>query len=191
MHVTRPTVGLVFQRKGDGLIYVRLYGGLGNQLFQYATARAVSLRLGVGLGLDLRYLGRDRANHAYGLDRFAIEAQENPPDLPPHRRERPLAYSLWRLGLWTGPRFLRERGLGFNPSLMAAPDNSYLHGYFQSEAYLADHEAQVRFELRVVAPPEGDNPDWIDRIGADDRAVSVHLRRGDYLQGAKAEAIIF
>lgn len=169
------------------MIYVRLYGGLGNQLFQYASARAASLRRGVALGIDRRHLGRDRVNHAYGLNHFGIVAEAQPADLPPHRRERPIAYALWRLGLWQGPRFLREKGLGLNPLLRDAPDRSYLHGYFQTEKYFSGHEAVLRDELRIVTPPTAENAKWIERIGADTRAVSVHLRRGDYLQGSKEQ----
>ena len=33
-------------------IVVRLRGGLGNQMFQYATARSLSLKTGVKLELD-------------------------------------------------------------------------------------------------------------------------------------------
>lgn len=169
------------------MIYVRLYGGLGNQLFQYATARAVALRLGVGLGMDCRYLDGKPAHMRFALGPFAIEAECDPTGLPPDSRRQPLRYELWRIGHWSSPRFLRERGLGLNNDVMQAQDGSYLHGYFQTDRYFSDYAEQVRAELRITQPPAGENPVWVDRIAADDRAVSVHLRRGDYLQWAKAE----
>lgn len=168
------------------MIYARLFGGLGNQLFQYATARALALRLGVGLGLDRRYLHRDPAHLGYALNHFAIAAEIDPVGLPPHKT-RALAHGLWRMGFGR-PRFLRERGLGINPAVMQAGDGTYLHGYFQSEGYFADAIAQIRAELTIITPPSAENADWLTRIAADGQAVSVHLRRGDYVTVAKGSA---
>jgi hypothetical protein len=168
------------------MIYARLVGGLGNQLFQYATARALSLRLGVGLGLDRRYLHRDPAHLGYALNHFAILADIDPVGLPPHKTQA-LAHGLWRIGLGR-PRFLRERGLGINSAVMQARDGTYLHGYFQSEGYFADVIAQIRAELTIITPPSAENADWLARIAADGQAVSVHLRRGDYVTVAKGSA---
>ena len=36
------------------MIYTRIRGGLGNQLFQYSTARSLADLLNVPLGLDIR-----------------------------------------------------------------------------------------------------------------------------------------
>lgn len=175
----------VWAVQGNGaMIYARLFGGLGNQLFQYATARALGLRRGVEVGLDLRYLLPPPHHLAYALSHFAVRAETNPPGLPPHRSQA-LRHLLWRMGLGQ-PRFLRERGLGINPAVMAAADGCYLHGYFQSEGYFADHLPQLRQELRIITPPSAENADWLARIAADPLAVSVHLRRGDYVAVAKA-----
>ncbi len=170
------------------MIYVRLLGGLGNQLFQYASARAVALRRGVGLGLDLRELGGRAAHITYGLNHFAIKAEVDPAGLPPTKAGNPVGYALWRAGMWRGPRFLRERGLGVNPAVMAAEDGTYLHGYFQSETYFADVIDQIRAELTITTPPSAENAAWLARIAADAQAVSVHLRRGDYVSAAKGSA---
>lgn len=166
------------------MIYARLFGGLGNQLFQYATARALSLRLGTSLGLDLRYLPPPPHHLSYALHHFAVQAQTEPPGLPPHRTQT-LRHLAWRAGLGS-PRFLRERGLGVNAAVMQSGDGVYLHGYFQSEQYFADHLPRIRDELRITTPPDARNAEWLDRIRQDPRAVSVHLRRGDYVAVAKA-----
>lgn len=170
------------------MIYVRLFGGLGNQLFQYATARAVALRRGVSLGLDQRDLGGQAAHITFGLQHFAIEADADPAGLPPSRSGSPLAYALWRVGLLRGPRFLRERRLGVNQEVLAAKDGTYLHGYFQSQRYFADAIDQIRAELTITTPPNTENAGWLSRIGTDSQAVSVHLRRGDYVSVAKGSA---
>lgn len=169
------------------MIYVRLYGGMGNQLFQYATARAVSLRASVPLGLDCRYLDGRPTHLVFALDHFAVDAEVNPPCLPPFAKTQRLRYGLWRAGLLGRPSFLREQGLGFNQRVLMAGDETYLHGYFQTEKYFLDQEHQLREELRVSARLRGENKSWARRITDDHRSVSVHLRRGDYLHGARGE----
>ena len=49
------------------MVVVELRGGLGNQLFQYAAGRALSLKLGCALGLDARRLEVDEKRQ-YALD---------------------------------------------------------------------------------------------------------------------------
>ena len=166
------------------MIYVRLLGGLGNQLFQYATARAIALRNGTSVGLDLRSLPPSPHHLSYALNHFAVQAEIAPPRLPPDRTE-PLRYLIWRARL-RSPRFLRERGLHVNLPVLRAPDDTYLHGYFQSETYFADHLQQLRQELRIVTPPDLRNSEWLDRIKGDPQSVSVHIRRGDYIAVGKA-----
>ncbi|MBU9698238.1 alpha-1,2-fucosyltransferase [Rhodobacteraceae bacterium HSP-20] len=167
------------------MIHVRLAGGLGNQLFQYAAGRALALRRGTGLLLDTRELGRGGPAHSvYGLHHFAIEARiARDADLPPDR-SRPLAHLLWRR-FGRNPRFLRERGLGLNSAVLDAPDGTYLHGYFQSEAYFSDALPALRHELSIVTAPSAENAGWLARIAADGDAVSLHMRRGDYVSDAK------
>ena len=169
------------------MIYIRLVGGLGNQLFQYACARAVALRRGVGLVLDLRDLSRGAAHATFGLDQFAISANVGQvSDLPP-ARDKPIRYTLWRAGAMR-PSFLRERGLGLNPAVLGASDDSYLHGYFQSERYFRDVAATIREDLRITAVPKGENARWLDQIRSEPRAVSLHVRRGDFVESAKGQA---
>ena len=48
------------------LIVAALNGGIGNQYFQYAVARALALRMGVPVGLHKRRYG-DRRGRQYAL----------------------------------------------------------------------------------------------------------------------------
>jgi len=168
------------------MITVRLLGGLGNQLFQYATGRALSLRLGVPLAIDDREA--KRAEHTWlqpALHHFDTHALGGAP-LPPDRTKR-LRYAAWR-AFGRSPQFLRETDLGVNAAIMNAADNVYLHGYFQSELYFQDFKEQIRDDLKVMTPPSAENADWLLRLRETSGATAVHLRRGDYVADAKAAA---
>ncbi|TMV76792.1 alpha-1,2-fucosyltransferase [Thioclava sp. BHET1] len=154
------------------MIITRLRGGFGAQMFQYAAARSMAARLDVEVALDDRYLVQR------GLPVAAphFNWQLSPPDhLPPQHKATPVRYMLWRsLGL--RPHLRRERGLGYNPSILHWGDGSYLSGLWQSERYFQDIASTIRSEMRIVTPPGPDVARWAERISAGP-SVSLYLRR--------------
>lgn len=158
----------------------RLFGGLGNQLFQYATGRAVALRAGTDHLLDTRDTDARGGHCRYALSHFRVTSQVAGDDALPPGRATPLRYLLWR-HFGTSPRFHRERGLGFDDTVLSLRGEVYLHGYFQSEKYFSDVAQTIRKELEFATEPSAENARWLDRI-AGSRSVSLHVRRGDYLQ---------
>lgn len=160
------------------MVISRITSGLGNQLFQYACGRAVSLRHGVPLKLDLGNF-REFQNRRYGLDAFKIAAAEATPgevrdalqtDTFWHRLTTPRA----RL------RVLRERGFGFDETVLRAGPDAYLSGYWQSPKYFADCETQLRRELTWWMPPPAETRRFLGNMD-EQTAVAVHVRRGDYV----------
>lgn len=166
------------------MIAVRIRGGLGNQLFQYAAGRACALRLGTELALDLRDWRKPQP-YAFGLGHFRIRTVE-PPPLPPARGDGPAAAVAWAL---SRPRMrsYRERTLGYDPGIEQVRDNTLLKGYWQSERYFADHAETIRAELAFAEPPEGETARLLEEIAALP-AVSLHVRRGDYVSNARYNA---
>ncbi|MCO4839618.1 MAG: alpha-1,2-fucosyltransferase [Rhodobacteraceae bacterium] len=169
------------------MIVVRIKGGLGNQMFQYAAGRSLALKTGMPLALDLRHYQRAR-EHGYALGEFALaDVPLDAAHLPPVLRDRPLAYCLARLTR-RGPQFLRENGLGFDPAIADISGPVWLEGYFQSERYFLAHAATIRAELTPASPPDAQNARWLADIKADPCAVSLHVRRGDYVRNLKFAA---
>lgn len=158
------------------MITTRLHGRLGNQMFQYAAARGLAARLGTGVALDTRE-ARQRGEGV--LTRVFDLPDVAPENLPPPRRGAPLRYALWRFG-GGSPRFRRERGLGYNSQIETWQDNSYLHGYWQSETYFAHVADDVRRDFTFPELSSQKNKNMADQI-ADTFSVSMHIRRGDYL----------
>ncbi|AFO92946.1 alpha-1,2-fucosyltransferase [Phaeobacter inhibens] len=162
------------------MIITRLHGRLGNQMFQYAAGRALADRLGVSVALDSRgaeLRGEGVLTRVFDLD------LATPDILPPLRQRAPLGYALWRgLGqhLGTGPKLRREVGLGYNPDFVDWSDNSYLHGYWQSERYFAQSAERIRRDFTFPEYSNQQNAEMAARIG-ETNAISLHVRRGDYL----------
>lgn len=158
------------------MILTRLHGRLGNQMFQYAAARALAGRLGVPVALDAR--GVQRRGQGVLTRVFDLPLAE-PVRLPPDRDTAPLRYALWRLS-GAAPRLRRERGLGYNPAFATWGDGAYLHGYWQSERYFAPVAGAIRRDFAFPPLRDPRNAAMAGRI-ADALSVSLHVRRGDYL----------
>ncbi|WP_272003676.1 alpha-1,2-fucosyltransferase [Roseovarius sp. ZX-A-9] len=168
-------------RDPSRLITTRLFGGAGNQLFQYAAGRALADHLGCDLALDSRYVSgsRDRGDcfAHFGHARFTRDVR-----LPPAKADGALRYALWR-ALGRAPRFHRERGLGFDPAFFDLMPGTYLHGYWQSARYFAPIAAQLRDDLRFTTSFDAENADMATQIAAAPLPVALHVRRGDYVAG--------
>jgi len=162
------------------MIVSRLLGGTGNQLFQYAAGRALADRLGTDLALDRRYVGPGGASRADGFNHFRNARFCEAARLPPAKMDGLARYALWR---WFGrhPRLYRERGLGFDPGFFDLPDDTYLHGYWQSPRYFGASAERLRADLAMTTPLDAANREMAARIAAAPAAVSVHVRRGDYV----------
>jgi len=154
-------------------------GGLGNQLFQYANARAVACRTHADLLLDVRDLLHDKGNTRCAIGHFNMSARlAEDSELPP-ARETWIRYMVWRV-FGKNPILVRERGLAFNANIRSVRPGSYLHGYFQSERYFEDVADLLRDELRIITPPSRTNADLLARISVEN-ALAIHIRRSDYL----------
>lgn len=170
------------------MIIVTLIGGLGNQMFQYAAGRALSLSTGQDLVLDRRHYRRAR-EHGYALDVFTLADRPlRDADLPPLRRDQPFAHLLWRLRGGRGVQLLREDGSGYDRRVESVTGSAWLDGYFQSDRYFAQHANTIRSEFTVRTPPDAETAQRLAEIQEEPRAVSLHVRRGDYVRNAKFAA---
>ncbi|OHB79357.1 MAG: hypothetical protein A2Z25_15860 [Planctomycetes bacterium RBG_16_55_9] len=141
------------------MVIVKLYGGLGNQLFQYATARRIAVENGSLLKLDASTgFENDFYKRSYGLHHFNIvENFAAPEDI-------------------SASRPVKEKHFHFDPDVLNLRDNVYLDGYWQSEKYFKSIEDVIRDELAVRQPPTGLNAKIAEAI-AETNSVSLHFRR--------------
>ena len=173
------------------MITVRLIGGLGNQMFQYACGRALADRMQTQLSFDLSAFKHYRL-HNYGLSGFCSKVVKAPGHLSTGTR-------LWavarRLGLSPahylsalGIRWIHEAdGLAYQPQRLVFQGDAYLDGYWQCARYFEDYAPHIREDFRL-------SPSLIDaflecrkQLGIGQGVtVSVHIRRGDYVTDQSA-----
>src|SRR5262245_59875244 len=173
------------------MILTRISGGLGNQMFQYAAGRRLALARGTELLLDLSPLDDPRVptRRCYELGAYPIRAtiaNAAEREAIASRRDS-LAARIARRACGGRRGAATERHFRFDPEVLDLPDGSCLQGYWQSERYFADVADDVRRELTLERPATGRNAELLERIDACN-AVSVHVRRGDYVTVPEAHA---
>ena len=159
------------------MITVRLQGGLGNQMFQYALGRALSTRHTAPLRLDLSWFSTSK-NRTYELDCFNI----------PHDVERVEKVGGIFNFLKQKKSVFVETTSGFNPRVFTLPDGTMLEGYWQSEKYFKDIEGIVRKEFTLKNGWGANAKKWADAITRGE-SVAIHVRRGDYLEQKHREIL--
>lgn len=138
---------------------MRLMGGLGNQMFQYAAGRALALRNNMALVLDrMSGFSRDRTyQRAFSLGSFPFErAYASRFDQLPFWYEQIRSRLIRSLPLVIQERpwglFIRETQQRYLESIITVSSNRniFMEGYWQSERYFADY---VELLGREFAPP--------------------------------------
>jgi hypothetical protein len=134
---------------------MRLKGGLGNQLFQYALGRHLASIHNTQLQLDTSSFKTDHLRE-YRLDSFNIDASAS--DKLPFFATDGRAKHLNRLiqavrGLFSKPfQIIKEKDFSFDPTLLECSEQSYLDGFWQSEKYFLPIAATIRSDLSLKSP---------------------------------------
>lgn len=170
------------------MIILKLQGGLGNQLFQYALGRRLSLDRQAPLKLDLSWFAT-QSTRSYQLDRYQIKAQlANRVEVQnlTHKVHLDLFSLVFRLVQRLLPHYRRrsiyEQKRGFDPNiLLKTPRSAYLDGYWQSEKYFTEIGDILRSDFRLIEAIHPINVLYAQQI-CSSPAVSLHIRRGDYLE---------
>lgn len=166
-------------------IIVRLKGGLGNQMFQYAAAVALAQRYGYPLVADQHSgFARDRIyQRKYALNYFPAcqRSEKLINQLPFYLEDLIDRYamrnqkSIIRKRPWG--TFLKEKVSTFYPELLQKEliGNIWLDGYWQSERYFEDQMDYIA-ELYRVPPPAGESYLRLRDQLMNENAIAVGIR---------------
>lgn len=161
------------------MIIVKLKGGLGNQMFQYACGLALATRHSTGFALDCSYLedksqlgprtSRDYELNVFGIENIITSSEMNQLFKLASKRGEQWAYKYYF-------QYLRDN---FDDKLIHQGPNLYIEGYFQDERYFSGLEGVVREHFKFPALKSGTR--YLEMIQKSQNSVGVHVRRGDSL----------
>ena len=131
------------------MVGIKLTGDIGEQLFQYATIRALSLRLKTELLYDLSQLDSN------WLEKFNAVPQPNFDKIQ--------------------FKILQEPNDNFFPEVLSLEDDTFLDGKFQFEKYFDDQADKIRKELVVKDPLSKECLELDSKIRSEKMPVSIHI----------------
>ena len=160
-------------------IRIKLSGGLGNQMFQFATGYAVAKKNNVRLSLDLKYINKRKLFNGFELENvFNIYSKIS--FLNKQSSFKSLNF-LEILNIFDKSfyKFI-EPHYHYSQNILNLPKHSFLDGYWQSELYFKDYTNEIREIFSFSGNLDKENNLIIEEINSNN-SISIHLRRGDFL----------
>lgn len=168
---------------------IKFNGGLGNQMFQWAFARALEKNAGIPSFMDMTYFSRNYAR-PYELDNvFTAEVKKIKGFFPELMLE-----SLWKLRKefnkkkFLGIYLYEEPHFEFDRNVFKIGKNAFIHGFFQSEKYFKNVEKEIKKDFKFKSVLSLQNQDFLEKISSVN-SISLHIRRGDYVQKKKYQKL--
>ena len=172
------------------MVIVQLNGGLGNQMFQYALGRHISLRLKTTFKIDTHMYGnyklRDYELGCFNcVENFASENEVREYHLFGRNRHIWMLkrYFLRPWNLFNKLSVVQEKFFHFDADVVNMTGDLYFRGYWQSEKYFSSIEDVIRGDFTLRIPIDKECHNMLDDIQCTE-SVSVHIRRGDYITNA-------
>lgn len=164
------------------MIVVKLQGGLGNQMFQYAFGRSLSLETGIPIALDAAGLenGEGITRRHYSLGAFKCESYLI--DEEELLRFRSEAVSLTENQEEDPSNFV---------SCLDKNKDYYLIGYWQGEKYFKKYSEAIRSDFTLRNPLSDEAAKYLETITMNQgQSIAVQVRRGDYINNKKVADLI-
>lgn len=170
------------------MIIVKIFGGLGNQLFQYYFGKYVANSLNTTVKYDIKtnYSGKNYTSRLLGLFSFYTELEIASDDEinnfihfkqeVPRRIERKLIQYF----PFINKNYIVEKKLHTTLSIKYIKDNCYYDGYWQSYSYLTCIDRIISKEMNIKTINNKKALDILEQIEKTN-SISIHVRRGDYL----------
>ena len=168
------------------MLIIKLFGGLGNQMFQYAFARKLALKNAVSLFVDtVSGFENDFYKRKYSLDIFNVQLnildkktieKINRFQQPTGRKDKLFnAFNQYLLGF--DPLFINEKHYQYDERVLETNAKSaYISGYWQTEKYFKDIEQVIRQDFTFKIPISDHLLPLVSEI-KEKNAVCFHLRR--------------
>ena len=170
--------------------FIRIAGGLGNQMFQYAFARAYSLKHKTNVVLDNSLYSSPKLNtnltiRNYKLASFPIKLQStnHTPfwakqcDTRLKRKVHDLIFKKY---------IIKDKEKGFDESLFNTFFKDIVFdGYFQCPKYFENFRESILLDFKF---PENNSESFlkVKKEIQNSHSISLHIRRGDYLKQVNA-----
>lgn len=172
------------------MVIIRIKGGLGNQLFQYAAGYAMAQRLNQPLALDISFFSK-QSLRGYKLTHLNIENQ----DVYQYQGIRLISlinnrcinkllrsFNIQKIPIGMNKIYLLETKPNIVKMFFTVnSEDIYLDGYWQSEEYFKQFRNSFLHQFKPVYEMNYQTKKIMTQI-QNTNSVAVHVRRGDMLK---------
>jgi hypothetical protein len=150
------------------MIVIKLKGGLGNQMFQYAYGRNIMLTQKKKVVFNISFFKDNKhntdTNRSFLLENFSI-----PPEINFESKQEKFYIKFIK-------KILRKLNFKFEE-------------YFQSEKYFKNIKDIIQNEFTLKTPLSPKAIEWKEKINLSNNSTSVHIRRTDYINNSTNQKI--
>ena len=170
------------------MIIVEVTGGLGNQMFQYALYRKLQL-LGKDVKLDLSFYHTKQTLRKLELGIFKLPLQVADQReicrLKGYTNDASRIQKAFTTRIYKHPCIYTEDLDKGYQDMVLQKDSVYLSGYWQNECYFKEIRNRILEDFTFPQEITDRKQDMVRQMKGSN-SVSVHIRRGDYLQSGNA-----
>lgn len=171
------------------MVELILTGGLGNQMFEYAAAKALALRLNTELKIDLYALKKATTGTKRNFELDIFEINEQIISRYKNRflvKAYPIIEKNRAFFLKVFGYFRDGSAIVYASGFEKLKGNVVLHGHFQNTKYFEEYEDTIRQSFSFKYQLDDKNLDLANKI-KQTNSISIHIRRGDYLTNEQAK----
>lgn len=164
---------------------IRVIGGLGNQMFQYAFYLSL-LKKDKDCAIDILQMENYKLHNGYELQSI-FQIQPNVASLKDvkklslNRKNNFISKVLRKTLRKKRSEYLEKENFTFDKGVYGLEGDVYLQGYWQNEKYFENIRKEVLETFSFNKPLDNKNETILRRI-LNSNSVSIHVRRGDYLK---------
>jgi len=174
------------------MIIVRISGGLGNQMFQYAIAKAMAKKNNSNFKLDVSFypkqtLRKYELNYLNIEEKVACEKeciQLRGKEGLSFKVKKKLKLIVNRPKSYT----LERRVTVFDESIWSKSGDVYLDGFWQNENYFLSIKEEILRDFALKEELSSEAKEHMKSI-ENSQSISLHVRRGDYVKNSHTKSV--
>lgn len=171
-------------------IIIKLQGGLGNQMFQWAFGKAFEIKTGQKVYFDDYEYNTKHHFRTFELDKFNLNISIKNPVRKNQRFKKILRELIPKRALKdkidiepvlvVPNHIIQKTYFSYEENLFNITPPAYIEGFFANENYFADIADEIKNNFKLKLPLNKGNLNILDKI-KNSESVSLHIRRSDYL----------
>ena len=174
------------------MIITKITGGLGNQMFQYAIAKSLSIRKDSTFKMDISFYSRQKLR-IFELNMLNIEENyATNKEINLYSGKENILFKLRRklnISLNRPISYFSEKKFSiFDENVFKYKNSIYLDGYWQNQKYFQNIKDDLIQDFTLRDSLGDVSKKYLKKI-KESNSISMHIRRGDYVHDSHTNSI--